>query len=161
MVYNNIDANLMMFLDHNYDSSSAYTILVNLFSETVKMKHKKLKLVIGLMKDLKLETFDKFDITVIERFVLPFETSEWLSNNLPLIKQVYDIRGKKYDIISFYSMYQLLNTLLDNMFGSELFESYKKQIKRINYKYYIYNREVLERHIITNNKFNQIIQTMV
>ena len=139
--------NLMMFIDDKYNKNIIDLIAVNLLTESVKSKATKIKLVSDFMKDLKMETLDKFNIDVISRFTEPFVISPWLNANLNTIKSMFDIRGKKYDTITFYTMYQLLNTLLDNMFGSELFETRRKKVSKVDYFWYQFNKESYLMHI--------------
>ncbi len=37
------------------------------------------------------------------------------------IKKVFDIRGKKYNNTNYYTIYQLLTTILKNLFDNDLF----------------------------------------
>ena len=106
------------------------------------------------MKDLQLDTFDKFNINVISRFTEPFIMSPWLTTHLPILKNLFDIKGKKYDVIDFYNMYQLLTTLLCNLFGNDLFEIKRKNIKQKEHKWYLFNNELLNLHKMAQQKLD-------
>jgi len=138
--------NLMMFLDNKYNKHIIDLIEINLLTESIKNKSVKIKIVGEFMKDLQLDTFDKFNINVISRFTEPFIMSPWLTTHLPILKNLFDIRGKKYDTIKFYNMYQLLTTLVCNLFGSDFFSVHKKQIKKVEYFWYEFKNSLLEMH---------------
>jgi hypothetical protein len=70
----------------------------------------------------------------------------WLDENMDTIKKVFDIRGKKYDNTKYYTIYQLLITLLKNMFDEELFDYKKIKIKKNNSYYYLLNTNCLNNY---------------
>jgi hypothetical protein len=78
----------------------------------------------------------------------------WLTDNIGIIKKLFDIRTKKYDVFIYHNIYLLMITILKNLFDNNLFIMKPTRIKNIQYKYYIVNKEILKKHESLINYIN-------
>ena len=137
--------NLRIFLNKNYEEKLTESITSNLFTETIKNKITKIKICSELMKVLGIKTFENFDKDLTKNFGNEV-TSVWLEENMETIKKVFDIRGKKYNNTNYYTIYQLLTTILKNLFDNDLFIVKRIQISNICFYYYDYNSFTMINH---------------
>lgn len=141
--------NLKMFLDNTFEKGIEKSITTNLFSESIKCKQLKLKIISEFMNVLKIDNFEMLNRDITTNFGSEIK-SQWLDTNLTTIKKAFDIRAKKYDTINYYNMYLLLTTMLSNMFDDEMFESKYIKIKQTQYQYVIINKPIMEQHLNTD-----------
>jgi hypothetical protein len=62
------------------------------------------------------------------------------------IKKVFDIRGKKYNNTNYYTIYQLLTTILKIIFDNDLFIIKRIKINKIDFVYNSYNSNIMDYH---------------
>ena len=143
--------NLRIFLKKNYEYKINESVSKNLFTETVKNKITKIKICSELMKCLGIESLDNLTKDITKNFGQEVE-SLWLNENMDTIKKVFDIRGKKYNNMNYYTIYQLMTTILKNLFDEELFDYKRVQIKKRDFYYYQFNKNIIDSHqnIITS-----------
>jgi len=130
-------------LKNSYDDKLIESIEKNLFTETVKNRIVKIKIVTELMKILEINNLFQLSREVSKNFNVNINNS-WLDENLITIKKLFDIRGKKYGNTNYYTIYQLLITLLKNIFDEKLFICKKIYLNKINYYIYLFNNDRLE-----------------
>jgi hypothetical protein len=97
------------------------------------------------MKCLGIESLDNLTKDITKNFGQEVE-SIWLNENMDTIKKVFDIRGKKYCDLNFYTIYQLLTTILKNLFDDELFDYKRVKIKKRDFYYYQFNKNIMDFH---------------
>lgn len=74
--------------------------------------------------------------------------NKWLTDNMNIIKKMFDIRGKKYsDNFKYYNILQLLITILKNLFDEKLFIYKRIKIFQIDYLYYTFNKDLYDEHL--------------
>lgn len=138
--------NLRIIVKNNINEKVIDSISKNLFTETVKNKYTKIKITKELMNVLNIESIEKInkDLSVKYNDVI---NNEWLTNNIEAIKKTFEIRAKKYSNFKYYTIYQLLITMLKNLFDVDLFIDKCIKINKKNFYIYEINNDVYNQHL--------------
>ena len=144
--------NLRLFIKKPFDNLQI-SIDNNLFTETTKNKITKLSIIDKLMNVLEIPTLESFNKNISKKFNTIVDNT-WLNDNIKTIINLFDIRGKKYNNYKYYTIYQLLITLLKNMFDEDIFDCKRVKMNDINYNYYTFNRTIFSQHTDIITKYN-------
>jgi hypothetical protein len=97
------------------------------------------------MRVLEIDSFEDFNKELTKNFGQEVN-SVWLEENMETIKKVFDIRGKKYNNTNYYTLYQLLTTILKNLFDNDLFIVKRIKFNNICFYYNDYNSNIMVTH---------------
>jgi len=145
--------NLRLLLNNNIDDKLVESITQNLFIESLKNKHIKIKICKELMNLLGIQNLNSLDKSISNKFTKTI-TNEWLTTNITTIKKTFDIRTVKYEDFNYHNIYLLLITIFKNLFDNNLFIRRTIKKKYIQYIWYEIDTKNLNDHLNLIIKFN-------
>ena len=110
----------------------------NMLLETLKSNFMKIiycKKLLNILEIYKLENLNK---NIAKNFVDKNKiNNKWLDDNFKNIKNLFYIRGKRYNSLEYYDIYIMTIRIIKNLFGNNIISEKRILIDKIRYCYYI------------------------
>ncbi len=137
--------NLRIIIKNNIEDRLFESISKNLFTETIKNKFAKIKVCKDIMSILEIDDLTKMTKDITANFKKEIK-SEWLNENINIIKKMFNFHNKETDYSNYYKVYLLLIIILKNLFDNNLFVNKVIQVNNVRYTYYVFNQVIYNKH---------------